>query len=38
MIAYLRDVWAGFLSVLYAMRVTLRHLFTPAVTVQYPTV
>ncbi|HSB71983.1 MAG TPA: NADH-quinone oxidoreductase subunit I [Candidatus Methylomirabilis sp.] len=38
MIAYLRDVWAGFLTVLYAMRVTLRHLFTPAVTVQYPTV
>ena len=38
MIAYVRDVWAGFLTVLYAMRVTLRHLFTPAVTVQYPKV
>ena len=38
MVAYLRDVWAGFLTVLYAMRVTLGHLFTHAVTVQYPTV
>ena len=38
MIAYIWDVWAGFLTVLHAMRVTLRHLFTPAVTVQYPTV
>jgi NADH-quinone oxidoreductase subunit I len=37
MIAYIRDVWAGGLTVLGAMRVTLRHLFTPAVTVQYPT-
>ena len=38
MISYLRDVWAGLLTILAAMRVTLRHLFTPAVTVQYPTV
>ena len=38
MIAYARDVWLGFLSILGSMRVTLRHLFTPALTVQYPTV
>jgi len=36
MIAYIRDVWAGWLTVLAAMRVTLRHLFTPALTVQSP--
>ena len=36
MIAYLRDVWLGFLSILVSMEVTLRHLFSPAVTVQYP--
>ena len=38
MIAYWRNVWLGFLTVLAAMKVTLRHLFTPAVTVQYPKV
>jgi NADH-quinone oxidoreductase subunit I len=37
MIAYTRDIWAGFLTILGSMQVTLRHLFTPAVTVQYPT-
>jgi NADH-quinone oxidoreductase subunit I len=36
MIAYVHNVWAGFLTILSAMRVTLRHLFTPAITVQYP--
>jgi len=36
MIAYLRDVCLGFLSILVSMGVTLRHLFTPAITVQYP--
>jgi NADH-quinone oxidoreductase subunit I len=36
MVAYVRDVWAGFLTILSAMAVTLRHLFTPALTVQYP--
>ncbi len=38
MISYLHDVWSGFVTVLAAMKVTLRHLFTPALTVQYPTV
>ena len=38
MIAYLRSIWSGMLTILSAMRVTLRHLFTPALTVQYPTV
>jgi NADH-quinone oxidoreductase subunit I len=38
MLAYCRDVGAGFVTILRAMRVTLTHLFTPAVTVQYPTV
>jgi len=38
MISYLHDVWAGLVSILAAMRVTLRHLFTPAITLQYPTV
>ncbi len=38
MFAYLRAVWRGFLTVLAAMKVTARHLFTPALTVQYPTV
>ena len=37
MIAYVQDVWSGFLSILLSMQVTLRHLFSHAVTVQYPT-
>ena len=37
MIAYVREVWLGFFTILAAMWVTLRHLFTPALTVQYPT-
>jgi NADH-quinone oxidoreductase subunit I len=37
MIAYFRDVWVGFFTILGAMLVTLRHLFTRALTVQYPT-
>ena len=36
MTTYVRDVWAGFLSILVSMGVTLRHLFSHAVTVQYP--
>ncbi len=36
MIAYVREVCLGFLSILVSMGVTLRHLFTPALTVQYP--
>jgi len=38
MLAYCRDIGSGFLSILQAMQVTLRHLFSRAVTVQYPTV
>jgi NADH-quinone oxidoreductase subunit I len=37
MTAYFRDVWVGFLTILSAMVVTLRHLFSRALTVQYPT-
>ena len=34
MIAYLQDVWGGFLSILMSMQVTLRHLFSHAVKLQ----
>jgi NADH-quinone oxidoreductase subunit I len=37
MIAYTRNIVAGLLTILASMQVTLRHLFTPALTVQYPT-
>jgi formate hydrogenlyase subunit 6/NADH:ubiquinone oxidoreductase subunit I len=37
MVAYLRSIWAGSFTILSAMVVTLRHLVTPALTVQYPT-
>jgi NADH-quinone oxidoreductase chain I len=37
MLAYLRNIVSGGQTVVNSMRVTLRHLFTPAVTVQYPT-
>ncbi len=33
---YFRNIWRGFWTVLVGMKVTMRHLFTPAVTVQYP--
>jgi len=35
---YFRDVWEGIVTVLIGMKVTWRHLFTPAVTIQYPDV
>jgi NADH-quinone oxidoreductase subunit I len=38
MITYFRDIWDGVVTVLIGMRVTWRHLFTPAVTIQYPDV
>ena len=38
MLTYFRDVWDGVVTVLIGMRVTWRHLFTPAVTIQYPDV
>ena len=33
---YLRDVVLGFWSIILSMKITLRYLFTRAVTVQYP--
>lgn len=35
---YFRDIWEGIGTVLIGMKVTWRHLFTPAVTIQYPDV
>jgi len=33
---YLRELWGGFWSIILSMQITLRYLFTRAVTVQYP--
>jgi NADH-quinone oxidoreductase subunit I len=38
MLAYFRDIWDGVVTVLIGMKVTWGHLFTPAVTIQYPDV
>jgi len=38
MAGYFKDVWDGVVTVLIGMNVTWRHLFTPAVTIQYPDV
>ena len=35
---YFRDIYKGVWTVLVGMKVTFRHLFTPAVTIQYPDV
>jgi NADH-quinone oxidoreductase subunit I len=35
---YFRNVWDGVVTVLIGMKVTWLHLFTPAVTIQYPDV
>jgi NADH-quinone oxidoreductase subunit I len=35
---YFRNIWDGIVTVLIGMKVTWRHLFTPAVTIQYPNV
>jgi len=35
---YFQNIWDGILTVLIGMKVTWRHLFTPAVTIQYPDV
>ncbi len=35
---YFKDIWYGVFTVLVGMKVTWRHLFTPAVTIQYPDV
>jgi NADH-quinone oxidoreductase subunit I len=38
MSSYFRDVYDGLVTVLIGMKVTWKHLFTPAVTIQYPDV
>jgi len=35
---YFKDIWESIVSILIGMRITGRHLFTPAVTIQYPDV
>ncbi|MDP2036342.1 MAG: NADH-quinone oxidoreductase subunit I [Ignavibacteria bacterium] len=35
---YFRNTWDGIYTVLVGMRITFKHLFTPAVTIQYPEV
>ena len=34
--AYFRDLFGGTASIVQSLRVTLRYLFTPAITTQYP--
>mgnify|MGYP005851416221 CR=1 FL=1 len=38
MLTYFKDIWIGLVTVLNSMAVAWRHFFTPAVTLQYPTV
>ncbi len=35
---YFIDIWEGIWTVLVGMKITFAHLFTPAVTIQYPEV
>lgn len=35
---YFRDIWMALFTVAVGMRTTFKHLFTPAVTLQYPDV
>ena len=35
---YFKNIWEGVFTVLIGMKITWRHLFTPAVTIQYPDV
>jgi NADH-quinone oxidoreductase subunit I len=35
---YFLNFWQGFYTILVGMKVTFRHLFIPAVTIQYPSV
>ncbi len=35
---YFKNTWLGIYTVLVGMRITFKHLFTPAVTIQYPEV
>lgn len=36
MIDYFKNVWMWFYTILVGMKITLTHLFTPKVTIQYP--
>src|SRR3972149_4808044 len=38
MIDYFVKFWQGLFTILIGMKVTFRHLFVPAVTIQYPSV
>lgn len=35
---YLKNTWLGIYTILVGMKITFKHLFTPAVTIQYPEV
>jgi len=35
---YVLKFWEGIITIIIGMRVTFRHLFIPAVTIQYPTI
>lgn len=35
---YLKNTWEGLWTVLVGMKITLKHLFVPSVTIQYPEV
>jgi NADH-quinone oxidoreductase subunit I len=35
---YFQNIWYGFTTIMIGMRVTFKHLFVPAVTIQYPDV
>ena len=35
---YLNNIWTAVVTILIGMRVTFKHLFVPAVTIQYPDV
>ena len=35
---YLKNTWDGLYTVFVGMKITLKHLFTPSVTIQYPDV
>ena len=38
MIDYIYNFWQGLYTILVGMKVTFKHLFVPAVTIQYPSV
>ncbi len=35
---YLQNIWSAVITIMIGMRVTFKHLFVPAVTIQYPDV